>query len=439
MRVQEVNGADQELAQALARLEELEKVNERLAQDRLDQMRMEHLAQRQEDLGKRLRELAAKDQNDARQTELALLRAEQDTIARELDDLAEQSRLFKESLREFRADQAKQLAQKARALAREQRAWSAASQEMLLRELIIKLAELARKQDDLAARAEQLGREVRGEKAVPHFPQAREAAEALHQGKAVFALQAQEKSLTDLARLAGDLDRDLDVGKTPREAALKLVRAQERIRKDLEHLGEQFPSLTEKQVRALLQDILAAQQNLVRAMLKLEIPASLPKAQAAKTQADDAVRQVEDYLKTRDGLTAFNKMEEAVDALRRLADTLPEAQPPPVSPKESPEQKAARNKARQAQDLAREQKDLQEAVRKAFEEVLHAPPAPADADRAQLDDKHGTLAKEIDKLADDLMKLAAQDRRARGHAQRSRSSSSRSGRRQGHGSRRLEE
>ena len=156
---------------------------------------------------------------------------------------------------------------------------------------------------------------------------------------------------------------------------------------------------------ALFQDILAAQQNLVQAMSRLEIPANLPKAQLAKTQADDTVRQVEDYLKTRDGLAAFNKIEEAVEALRHLADTLPEAQPAPVSPKESPEQMAARNKARQAQDLAREQKNLQEAVRKAFEETLNSPPAPADADRAPFDDKHQALAREIAKLADDLMKL----------------------------------
>jgi hypothetical protein len=403
-RTQEVKQADQELIQALARLEELDKVNERLAQDRLDQLRMAHLALEQEDLAKRVRDLVAKqaaargaDMHKALKEELALLRAEQDKIAGELARLEEQSQLFSEALQKFRAGQAKRLAQKGRNLAQAQRDLNDAAEQTLLKELKNKLAELARKQDELAGQAEQLGQEAKGKRPEPHFPEAKEAAEALKLAKAVFALQAQEKTQADLARLAGELEHTIFLGKSPREAAMKLAQIQEGIRKDLAQLGERFAALTPKQVRSMLLQILAAQQKLAEAMSRLQIAPDLPAAQIAKAQAHEMVRQGQEYLKTRDGLESYNKLEEALTALRRLAATLPETAL--ANPKESPEELTARQRAQKARGLALKQKELQDAVRKILDDVL-------EAQKAQQVARHKELEKESDQLTSELMSLA---------------------------------
>ncbi len=162
VREEHLKQADLDLSKALARLDELTRLNERLAQDRLDRMRIDDLARRQEELARRLKELAALDRQDSiLQKELALLRAEQDKIARELERLTAESRLFKESLQTFRANEAKALARKARELAQGQRDVSSAGGEALSQELKTKLAELAKKQADLAGlrRAAWHGRE----------------------------------------------------------------------------------------------------------------------------------------------------------------------------------------------------------------------------------------------------------------------------------------
>lgn len=368
-REEQLKQADQELVKALARLDDLAQVNERLAQDRLDQLRMEVLARQQEDLARRMKELTAlgADKSKAVQDELALMRAEQDKIARELEQLAATSQLFKESLQKFRAGNAHQMARMAHDLAQARRQLTEAGEETLLLELKNKLAALALKQEDLAGKAERLGQAIKGKKDAAHFPEARAAADALKEAKVGPALQAQAKTHADLARWSDDLEEAILLGNSPRAAAQKLASMQERLRKDLADLGERLPRLAEGQVRESLLQVLATQRRLVSATARLKIPTDHPKAQAAHVAATDLVRQVEEYLKTRDGLASFNKMDEAVTGLRQLAASLPDT--PPAQAKETPEEVAARQNAAKLRALAKEQQDLQDAVRKAVEEL----------------------------------------------------------------------
>ena len=60
-RSQRFDKTDQELADALQKLDDLQKANDQLAQQRLDQMKLEMAAERQKDLAERAEELAAKD------------------------------------------------------------------------------------------------------------------------------------------------------------------------------------------------------------------------------------------------------------------------------------------------------------------------------------------------------------------------------------------
>src|SRR5262249_38225721 len=60
-RFGELNKADTELASAIKKLEELQKENQKLAQQRLDQLKLEQLADRQKQLADKAAEQAARD------------------------------------------------------------------------------------------------------------------------------------------------------------------------------------------------------------------------------------------------------------------------------------------------------------------------------------------------------------------------------------------
>src|SRR5262249_39169743 len=78
-REEQLKQADEELARAQKQLDALRQENEKLAQSRLDQLRMEQLAARQQQLARRANELAAKNltQDPAARQELEAGRAQQ--------------------------------------------------------------------------------------------------------------------------------------------------------------------------------------------------------------------------------------------------------------------------------------------------------------------------------------------------------------------------
>src|SRR5207302_823418 len=88
--------ADREVGSALRRLEELRSENDRLTRQRLDQTRIETLAERQKELAERAAELAARDpvRDPAARSEAERLKREQAEVADMLRRLAEQSELL---------------------------------------------------------------------------------------------------------------------------------------------------------------------------------------------------------------------------------------------------------------------------------------------------------------------------------------------------------
>lgn len=384
LREQQVKQADQELLKALTRLEELAKVNERLAQDRLDQLRMERLALQQEALGQRMKELAAKGPNldQASKDELALLRAEQDEIARELDRLLEQSQLFKESLQKFRAAQAHQLAQKAQELAQAQRDLGDARQETMLRELKNRLADLARKQEDLAGRAEQMGQDARGKKPELHFPEAKGAAAALGQGKVAVALQAQEKTQGELARLADALEATAkEKALKARELAREQKALQEAVRKILEEvLGNRNQEPPDDRLAKLIQEQeeIAARAKGLATQLRQGGDDNAKNAEEAANFARQAANQAQ--------TGAFAKAQEAGEkTARKLQDLAKDVAGKPEQSKE-------------AVAMAQRQETLNEKWQELSRDVA--------AQKAQQNARQMELEKEVAKLTDDLMKLA---------------------------------
>lgn len=387
-REQHLQHADQELVKALGRLEDLAKTNDRLAQDRLDHMRMERLAQIQEELTRLAKELAAQNasKNPKLADELAGLRDKQDKVAQELKELSEKSRLFKEALEKFRARQSRQVAQKAGDLAQAQRDLADARENTLLNELKSRLAELAAKQADFAERTERWGKEI---KLSTPSAQAKQAAEALRSAQVRKALEEQQTAEEDLLGLAAELER----GRGPRSEFAALIARQQKIRQTLDRLGREAAGLSEEKLRARLLDIYRTQKELAQAVRKLETPGNVEKARNAAAQLAD---EGAEFLKTRDGQAAHGQMGAALKALQQLAELLPEARPPSTK---TPEEIAATRRAQQARELAREQKDLQEAVRKVLEAVLGGREGPRDDRLAKLIQSQAELALEVAKLA----------------------------------------
>lgn len=401
-REKRLQDADQELVKALARLEDLAKLNERLAQDRLDQAQMERLAQQQEELARQAKELAARDPKTYPdlEKELAKLRAEQEKIAQELKRLSEKSQLFREALQKFRVAEAKMLADKSRDLAQAQKTLAQASEDTLLKELQSRLAELAKKQADLAGRGAKLGAEAK--KPGPFLTEAEQAAHALEQAQVAAALKLQEQSSHVLQQLAGELERDALLSKSPREAARKLAAMQQQIHGELEKLGEDVPRLNDKQIRQRLLDILEKQKSLADAVDRWNPSNASEAARRAKEHAVQETRKAEEYLRTKDAFTAYKQMEEALRALQQLAGQAPPTPPAEALAKETAEEKAARERMARALELAKEQKELQDAVRKAVQEVLQAPAPKRDDRLAKLLQEQADVAGQVAALAKQL-------------------------------------
>ncbi len=383
--------ADQQLAQALKRLDDVDKFNDRLAQDRLDQLQMERLAQRQDELAKHVKDLAARIGEPLAKEEFDRLRAEQEKIAKDLQQLAEKSQLFKEALEKLRAGQARALAKEAHLLAQEQRERADGNLDNLDKELQDQWTDWAKKQAELAQRAEALAAQAKGKRAEAYFPPANQAADSLRGGKVKQALEQQDRARAELHRFAEDLERFLSMGKSPREAALRLAKRQQELKKQLQKLAEDFPRLPPDLLRERLDKITQGQKDLAAVLKKLETP---KEAQASKASAEQEVSRIADLLEGKDAYNAFEKMADAKQALERLAATLPNTQPAPPDPKDTPEEILAKKRAQAARALAQEQKELQNAVRKLLDEALRT--------------MAGVTAKKSEHIGDQLMKLAQQ-------------------------------
>jgi hypothetical protein len=313
--------SDEELTTALWRVEELRRLNEKLARERLDQMKLELAAEREKQLAERAAELAAKDpvKDPASAKETEELRRKQNEVAAELERLAQQSEALRDALDAARAEQARQLAERARDLAKQQRVLAKGDRPADPKKQA-ELDDLARKQQELAEKARRLARETRtateAAKASPlKSEEAERAADALKHNDVGEAVRHQDQAAGELDRLANDLDRAADLAKDPREVAHQLARVEEGMQK---RLTAEAP----KDARRL-EEMRREQAAVARAAEQVSVPPQNQAAQQERRQAASRAEQAADALKRQDRDQAAAQMAEAARALRRLMDKLP--------------------------------------------------------------------------------------------------------------------
>ncbi len=400
-RDQDLALAENAVAEAIKRLEDLTRHNARLAQDRLDQWRMERLAERQEELAKRGADLAAREPTPEVKAELDRLRQEQNQLVEELHQLTQKSRLFRDALeaarKEFDArplvEKANDLADKLHAMNKEFSPPNPGQEKKLLEDL-------AKKQEALADKATQLARDFEKTKTkVTFLPDpAHRAAKALTGGQLAEALNQQNASLLALERVAQDLDSGLPLARDPRRAARQLVQMQAALKKKLEKFGEELPRLSAEERSRQLPQILREQNSLAKAIGRLDL-AEYPKAKDDRQQAANQADQVE---KQANALQALQQMDQAHQALARLAQRLPP--PPPTAdpePANTAEEKIRQGQAARARQLAQEQRLLRDLL----EKILAAKnPSPEQTARQR------ELQEETNQLLKDLIQLSQNEK-----------------------------
>jgi hypothetical protein len=362
-REQQLQRADAELARAQKRLDELRKQNEKLAQARLDQLKLEQLAQRQEELGKRAAEVADKNPQDPQaRAELDRLRAEQNEVADELSRLADQSETLREALKAAQAEQAKQLAQQAKELAQAQRDLNDAAKETTAKEAEAKFGELARKQQDLARKAAELARATaRPAKAANKQPlrpdDAQKAAEALKQGDVPDAVQKQTQAMNELDRLARDFDtaiKRLPTAEQRKQQALaqlgdirrqqrEVARQAEQVLKQNEKKNPADPKERTRLARALT-DAARQQAQLAERLSKLDVPYQGGRQEKAERAMNEALKDLLDG-QAQDVPASQQQAKHSLDRLEKA-----------LRGEQTPDEKA--------RELARKQKELSEEARR---------------------------------------------------------------------------
>jgi hypothetical protein len=396
--------ADRELASAQKRLDELTRLNDRLAQDRLDQMKMERLARQEEELARKTADLATRDplKEPAAQKGLADVKSEQSRVADELKRLTDQSKLFQGALDAVRAEQATKLAEEATKLAQAQRDLTEAEKETFQKENNAQFAELARKQQDLADRAAQLARQTdpatRAAGAPPLRPEAaQQAADALKQADVAEALQRQEQAVRDLEKGADNLAQAAELSRDPKVAARQLARLQDQL---LQKLMNQVKKTDVRvPVSEQLKDVQKEQDAIRQAAENLDLSQAPPAAQAVRKQAAEAARRAAESLKRELPVDAPQQMAQARQFLERLVGSLPS--------QEQRRQQALQDLnqlRRQQQDIARQ---AEQAARQADS------PRPDARTRAQAARTLAEASRRQAEVAERLSKLDAQQQPAR--------------------------
>jgi hypothetical protein len=325
-RERQLEKSDRELAAALQKLDELQRFNDRLGQDRLDQLRIEQLAKNEAELGKRAADLAAKHPNDPKaQAEANNLRAEQEKLAQELRQLTEQSKAFKDALESVKAEQTANLAEKARELAQAERDLSQAEAQTRHKQAEGILAEFARKQQKLAEEAgklaEKTARPEQATRAAPLRTQdAHAAAEALKQGRPEEALHRQDQAARELDRAANDLERGSRSERDPKEEARRLAQAQAKIEKRLTDEAARVAVKTPQELLQALKEIRRDQGDVHEAASRLLLP---PQAENQRREAVRHAAEAAQALDRADPLRAHEEMQQARQALERLANQMP--------------------------------------------------------------------------------------------------------------------
>jgi hypothetical protein len=392
-RSQQFEKANEQLGAAVQRLEELKKANEKAAQERLDQAKVQELAEREKELAERAAELAAqKSKDESTREQLDKLKQEQARVAAELEQLTKQSEPLRQALEQAREEQMHQLAQRARELAEAERDLAKAETETEQNRNKERLGDLAHKQEDLAEQmakfSQQTQQAARSAKSKPlQAEEAQKAAEALKQGDSQDALRRQDQTAYDLERLANDLERAARLADDPRQAAQQLARAEEGLRQRVaEEMGKKNEA---KPLADRLQALKGEQEALAHAAENLSVPPNQPELQGLKKQVAEQSAEAARSLAKQDGERARAQMEQARQKLERLAEQLPSL---------------AQRRQQAQRDLARLRRQQEEVAR----QVEHIRKTDADASH-----RLAEAARQQAEVAEALSKMDAPNQQAR--------------------------
>ncbi|MFO0927914.1 MAG: hypothetical protein U0736_12880 [Gemmataceae bacterium] len=376
-----LESTENELTSALKKLTELKALNDKLAADRLDQMKVETLADRQQGLAEKANELAGKHpvvDPEAKQLNEDLKR-EQDDVARQLRELTEKNPLLKQALEQARVEALRQAADRARELAQEQRDVAKASDQTEKARAGERLGELARKQEALAKEADALARET-ASPAKANFARplqtddAAKATDSLERGDSERAMQEQDRSARELDRLSHDLDRALRLAGDPREAARQLSRLEDELSR---RTREEAKRPDDRRLAEL-----AREQEAVRqAAEKLSVPPDRKEARADQQKAVAELNAAQKALERKHANAAAAEMEKARQTLRDLANKLPSLD-------------ERRQKARAAlQELMREQEAIARKVQESGQD-----PSKGEVKLNEASRRQGRVAEELARL-----------------------------------------
>jgi hypothetical protein len=388
-RSEQFEKAKDKLQEAMNKIDELLKENERIAQERLDRRKLEDLAHDQQELADKAKTADPKD--------AAELARKQKELEAELAKLKEQSEAIKRATDAAKSEEAKTLAEQAKRIADEQRNLNEAIRKAEKDSAEGRLADLKKRQDELAKKAKELADKTDAASRVaqtqPLKPDdAAEAKNALDKGNLDEAMQRQEQARQELDRLARDLEQAAADSRDPREAAKQLARLQEDLR------GRLAQETKDKSLDKLPADRRAAlekqQEEIEKAAARIKVPQGDSLADLARQQAVSDAASARDMLKKGAGQGADEKMKEVKESLERLADRLP-----------TKDQRLERAR----QDLASLKKDQDAIQKKAEAATKSAERQDPDAATTQRDlaNKLADTAKQQADLADKLSKMDA--------------------------------
>ncbi len=418
VRAQELTNAADQIDSAINRLEGLKKTNDQIAQQRLDQMKLDELAEKQ----RQLAEKTAEETDPKKAKELA---REQKQIAEELKRLTEQSQPLRQSVEEAQAEKNRELAEKARELADQQRELAKSMEESSREAMKGLLGDLAKKQRELADEAAKLAQDTKNSsKAAQATPldaeKPKEAADSLEKGDANNALTKQEQTIQDLEHLANEFDKAIKLARDPKEAALQLMRIQDDLKNRTTNEGLKTPlaKMPAEQLDKLHKD----QQAIKSAAEQLSTPETNKEAKQSKLEALDHAQAAADALKKKNQSAAESEMTKARQALQRLAKALPSLDQRLEAARDEVGQLRRKQEelSRQAESIARESEqsksNSEQARRNLTENLSDSARKQAQiADRVEkldiptLEERQDRTADTLKKALQDLQSARAQD------------------------------
>jgi hypothetical protein len=397
VRDSKLEKSDKQLNDALEKLDALKDANQKLAQQRLDQKKLEMAAERERHLAEKAADLAKKENADPSKSEE--VKREQKELSDDVKQLAEKSEAIRKAMEAARAEETKQLADKARELAKAERDLDQAIREREKEQLKGRLDDLARKQEKLAEKADQLAQETKKSldkpKADAFKPEeAKKATQSLKHNEPAEAMKHQDHATVDLDKLATNLDKAANDAKASKEVAKELAnRQKETLNRTEENQAKKDP----KAMPALEQE----QRALEKAIKEMPVPNTNQEAKEQHQRASDKAESAANQLKNNDQAKARDQMEKARQALEKLAEKLPSknnAESAKESGSNRPGEKE-KQQGEQARRLAKEQRELREEVERATVEATKE-------DRQLADNPLGELGKQQQEIAQKAGELA---------------------------------